>query len=406
MTKITILPERELQFSIDETTGFYLTSFYLSDISKVLAVGEEYLVLWEGSEYVFTAEATIMNGADFVYIGNKLFGGGENDGVPFVLASNTYASAPVWIVASFTEENKTVSVYQVIRDGVDVVLKDRNGDDVVYEGVKKVSLTDVDGNDVIFSEGELMEGLEIDLDMSSGDQTVEAPKGYFVKKATIKKPETLRPENILQDVDVAGVVGELKVSTPTETTIEPDFSEGDMEVVPEDGTMFSKVTIPTPETLIPENIAEGINIAGILGTLATGGGGGSNVKIAYGTIKGSNSSGLVRINHNLGEIPDLVFACINTTGNVPSTASTSTLTSYIGVSSALKAALGNSFGSIATKPSSTAKKVYHWLYSSNTLEVGSAPLYSATTGTEILLGVSNYSTNGYTYFWCAIAGIV
>lgn len=231
--------------------------------------------------------------------------------------------------------------------GVDVVLKDRNGDEVIYEEVKKVVLNGTDGNEVTFSAGELLEGLDIGLDMSNGDQTVEAPEGYLLKSATIKKPETL----------------------------------------------------------IPENIAEGIDIAGIVGTLAAGGGG-SNVRFASGTVKGTNTSGWVSINHGLGEVPDLFFAFINTSGNVPSTASTSTMTSCVLMSSALKAAIGSSYGTLATKPSSTARKVYNWLVSDSSLESGSAPLFSAATAEEVILGCSSYSTNGYTYFWAAFTGLV
>ena len=55
-------------------------------------------------------------------------------------------------------------------------------------------------------------------------------------------------------------------------TVTPDFSAGDMVVIPEDGTLLGKVTITKPETLVPEHIAEGISIAGIVGTLAAGGG--------------------------------------------------------------------------------------------------------------------------------------
>ena len=36
--------------------------------------------------------------------------------------------------------------------------------------------------------------------------------------------------------------------------------------------LLGKVTVTKPETLAPENIAEGIDIAGIVGTLAAGGG--------------------------------------------------------------------------------------------------------------------------------------
>ena len=56
----------------------------------------------------------------------------------------------------------------------------------------------------------LIEGMEIALDFSAGDQSLSAQDGYAVKSATIKKPMNLIPKNIAKDVDVAGVIGTLE----------------------------------------------------------------------------------------------------------------------------------------------------------------------------------------------------
>lgn len=92
-------------------------------------------------------------------------------------------------------------------DSVISVIKDRDGTDVEYTGVTKIKLNTVDGDTQIFSEGEAVEGVEISLDFSNGDQTITAPDGKLVKSAIIKKPDTLVPENIALDTIVAGVVG-------------------------------------------------------------------------------------------------------------------------------------------------------------------------------------------------------
>lgn len=92
----------------------------------------------------------------------------------------------------------------------DIVLKDRNGNGVSYEGVTALRLNTSDGGTQIFSAGEAVEGIEIALDFSNGDQPITAPEGTLVKSAVIKKPETLLPENIAKDVDIAGVVGTLE----------------------------------------------------------------------------------------------------------------------------------------------------------------------------------------------------
>lgn len=56
-------------------------------------------------------------------------------------------------------------------------------------------------------------------------------------------------------------------------TVEPDFSAGDMEVPIADGELVTELTIAKPETLVPENVANGVNIAGVVGTYDGGGSG-------------------------------------------------------------------------------------------------------------------------------------
>lgn len=53
----------------------------------------------------------------------------------------------------------------------------------------------------------VLEGIELELYLADGDQPVSVPDGYVVKSAIIKKPATLIPENIAKDVEIAGVVG-------------------------------------------------------------------------------------------------------------------------------------------------------------------------------------------------------
>lgn len=53
----------------------------------------------------------------------------------------------------------------------------------------------------------LISGAEFELDFSNGDIHITAPDGYAFTGGTIKKPETLIPENIAKDVEVAGIVG-------------------------------------------------------------------------------------------------------------------------------------------------------------------------------------------------------
>ena len=86
-----------------------------------------------------------------------------------------------------------------------IVLKDMNGDDMFFEGVAAVKLNLDDGSTQIFSKGEAI-AKRIALDFSNGDMIVEDEDKLF-STVKIYKPETLIPENIAKDVEIAGVVG-------------------------------------------------------------------------------------------------------------------------------------------------------------------------------------------------------
>lgn len=178
-----------------------------------------------------------------------------------------------------------------------IVLKDRNGKDVVYEGIETVTF-DTPDEDVqaTFTLGVEQTGTEVELALAEGDQIVQADNGHLLKELTIKKPAALLPENIRKGENIGGVVGEY--FTPgTTKEIEPDFSEGNQTVTAERDERWNEVVVKKPETLLPENIAKGISIAGIIGTSA------GSIKIKFGTFIGAGSP--QTIEHNLGIIPDI-----------------------------------------------------------------------------------------------------
>ena len=149
----------------------------------------------------------------------------------------------------------------------DIVLKNKNGESVTYEGIETVTFdTPTEERGATFIHGTPVENVPVELDLADGNQTVTVPDGYFAKSAVIQKPESLTPENIKLGVDIAGVVGEL-VGTGVEETVDLDFSEGSQVVTPPEGTLYSQVTINKPEELVPENIAKGVTIGGIVGTM-------------------------------------------------------------------------------------------------------------------------------------------
>ena len=156
----------------------------------------------------------------------------------------------------------------------DIVLKDRDGKDMEFTDVPKVRLYTVDGGTQIFSQGEAVSDVPISLDFTNGNQIIEAPEGMLVKSAVLLKPDDLIPDNIIEGAEIGGIAGTLVVPQSQELTVDPDFSEGNMQFVPDEGTMFSKVTVNKPETLVPANIVKGVVIAGVEGIYEGSGGSG------------------------------------------------------------------------------------------------------------------------------------
>ena len=94
----------------------------------------------------------------------------------------------------------------------DVKIKGYSGAELEYKDVPKVYLAAPEStpdNPVLvpFTYGEAVESVEVEADFSDGDMQISAPDGYLVKSAVIKKPETLKPENIAKDVEIAGITG-------------------------------------------------------------------------------------------------------------------------------------------------------------------------------------------------------
>lgn len=263
----------------------------------------------------------------------------------------------------------------------DIVLKDRNGNDITYPGINSIKVRTTNGDKRTFVHGEMVEKT-VDPDFSNGDIEITAAENTFISKVTIEKPEDLLPENIREGKEIGGVVGSAFVVDVVETVIleektYDDFSEvqgtgiyapsfayefnfvvgetyhvvwddeeyvrvayevdgltgignaaiagmgedtgepflmgdngwvpiatletdashvigvsqkaredaetavvelsladGDQEVIPSaSDKVLTKAIIKKPETLVPENIAKDVEIAGVVGTHAGGGGG-------------------------------------------------------------------------------------------------------------------------------------
>ena len=102
-----------------------------------------------------------------------------------------------------TKESHKIGVYSI---ECGVCVKDRTGAECVYYDVQAVKLKTEDGGFQLFAKGEAAETTVIP-NFASGNMEVEPEEGKLFNKVTIEKPTNLTPENIMKDVEIAGVVG-------------------------------------------------------------------------------------------------------------------------------------------------------------------------------------------------------
>lgn len=254
--------------------------------SFTLELGKQYVVVWGDSQHnVVAMDASIMM-ENAVYLGNGTALEMDGNNEPFIIG----VLPEYGVIFISLEENissRMVGIYQIVDDegseavpddnppqesAEGIVLKDRNGQRVEYYGIETVTFdTTTEGKQQTFTKGVAVEGLPIDPDFSGGDMEVVAPPDTLVKSAIIKKPDGLESSNIRKGAVVGGIPGDFTGDTE-EQVIELDMAEGNMVIEPTGkGKVISRVEVKKPETMIPDNIAEGVNIAGVVGKFQGGG---------------------------------------------------------------------------------------------------------------------------------------
>lgn len=376
-----------------------------------LTVGETYRIVWDGTEYTDTADEATLMGYQAVVVGNTALAGGENSGnYPFLLGD--VVGMGYFIAEDKSVATHTVAIYTAESSEFapnDIILKRYSGDEKVFKGVDVVRLTHASNEYTVpYTFGEAVENIPITLDLKDGDQTVTAPEGTLVKSAVISRPVNLTPENIRSGKTIAGVTGEfvgesepLIVGT-SEGAVALDWSAGDQIITPvTDGKPFSPVTLEKPATLLPENIAEGIDIAGIIGTFA----GGGAATIRCGQIAGNNTTSLT-INHYLYSVPDLFFIYMPT---IFGSAGLNYLKAAFGISQKLYdivSAWGGQFGVSIIYDGDSSQFTEPLTTTSSTQALHHATTTQITVGRDPS-GTANdiYTFSGTTYYWIAIGGL-
>lgn len=205
MARTTIFPTQEILYDF-----LYMDMVPAASITPApftLEPGQNYAVQWGENLFenlsvidagnVIPGALAIGNGSGFELPGNN-----EPFGIAY-FANDAGGE----IVVFFLDGNvsQTITVYQ----GADtpIVLKDRTGTGIEYEGVEGVRVFDKDGNAHVFVPPVETEEKTVDLDFSGGAMEVTPTAGKLLSKVGIPVPANLLPENIAKDVDIAGVVG-------------------------------------------------------------------------------------------------------------------------------------------------------------------------------------------------------
>ena len=106
------------------------------------------------------------------------------------------------------------------------------------------------------------------------EQKVYPTKSYFtMSEVDIQRPLMLDPQNIKKDVDIAGIVGtyEPNIYPRIYDVLRLDFPDGFIVYnTPSGYDGIEGVTISIPSSAVAENIKQGVNIGGIIGTYVGG----------------------------------------------------------------------------------------------------------------------------------------
>lgn len=267
MAETVILAETTLTFEYISALGAY--AHVESSLPFLLETGKRYTIEWDGIKYVRAAFAfEASDGSACIAVGNPIVAGETSNNDPFAIACDT-TNEILYYFSTETAETHTVAVS--LTEGI--VLKDRNGNDVAYYGIETVTFdTTTEGKQQTFTKGVAVENLEIVPDFSGGDMAVNAPEGVLVKSAVVKQPAGLTPGNIRNGTEVAGVTGDFIGDTET-AEVALSMADGDQVIAPSaEGKVLSHVVVKRPDTLVPENIAENVDIGGVIGSFKGGGG--------------------------------------------------------------------------------------------------------------------------------------
>lgn len=173
-----------------------------------LTAGQYYEVGWDGKAY--TRKAYTLDGDSTVYIGNEFRQKGEIDDItePFIVAYVPGTSQNLFY--AYDTSDSHIASISTAEEPNSILVTDWHGKDHEFTGYDTVYIRNAGGDAQPYTHGLLGSDIETPADFSGGDMVLSAEDGDFVKTVTVQMPENLTTGNIAEGVDIAGIIGTMK----------------------------------------------------------------------------------------------------------------------------------------------------------------------------------------------------
>lgn len=148
-----LLKDQTLAFELETNSE---TVYYNNEVAPAITTGNTYTVIWDGNYHECVAKEYAAEGLTFITLGNLSIqdSTAEDTGEPFLYMY--YMGNTANFKTLETDASHVVSLYdgvleQPVPETVNLVLLDRNGNPVTYEGIKTVSFNTADGKIATFT---------------------------------------------------------------------------------------------------------------------------------------------------------------------------------------------------------------------------------------------------------------
>lgn len=281
MKETLYLSETEVTFDVETIDDAGTTmAFGICEMDTTPTYMDRLTITWDGAEYTLSTQVEVILGEPGAVYGNfniidplasatdpTYNGAHEDTGEPFLAMIVDNYGIVFYTLSS--DSTHTISVSAITPEFL--VLKDKNGDPGTYPMDLPIVIPDDSGGQQEYIRGVLWDEVPFEPYFGSDESFgISLPYGLLTNHIVMSKPENLIPENIATGVEIAGVTGtQAKRKPETIGTYDLYMANGNQVIAPNSGYVLTQVTITKPATLIPGNIKSGVNIGGVTGTAIT-----------------------------------------------------------------------------------------------------------------------------------------